>query len=298
MSTASPTRRIAVVSPVRDEERTLARTVASMAAQTLRPARWVLVDDGSSDATPRILEEAARRHPWIRVVRREDRGRRRVGPGVVDAFYAGLDAVDVPYDFLAKVDADLEFGPRYLEALVERFEADPALGGASGKVYVRRPRGRLDEEFMVDEMVAGQFQTWRREVFDAMGGFVREVMWDGIAFHRARQLGWRTRSFEGPELRLIELRPMGASEGGILRGRLRWGRGQWFMGSTFAYVLASGLFRMRDRPWIVGGLLIVAGYVGAWLRRRPRYADPVFREDLQAWQRRRLRDVVRGRGVR
>ncbi|MDX1650698.1 MAG: glycosyltransferase family 2 protein, partial [Myxococcota bacterium] len=133
---------------------------------------------------------------------------------------------------------------------------------------------------------------------EAIGGFVREVMWDGIAFHRARQEGWRTRSFDDPELRLIELRPMGASEGGILRGRLRWGRGQWFMGSAFPYVLASGLFRMRERPFVVGGLLIVAGYLDAWLRGRPRFEDPAFRRDLRAWQYGRLRAFLRGRGVR
>lgn len=297
--TPSPAgRRVAVVSPVRNEEATLGRTIEAMVAQTLRPVVWVVVDDGSTDRTTSILEDAARRHPWIRVLRRADRGRRRVGPGVVEAFYDGLAALDVPHEYLAKVDGDLEFAPRYLERLVARFEADPRLGGASGKVFVRRPSGSLEEEFMVDAMVAGQFQTWRREAFDAIGGFVRAVMWDGIAFHRARMCGWETRSFPDPELRLIELRPMGASEGNVLRGRLRWGRGQWFMGSAFPYVLASGLFRMRERPRVVGGLLIVAGYLAGWLGRQPRYDDAGFRRDLRRWQYHRLGRLVRGRGVR
>ena len=85
-----------------------------------------------------------------------NRGFRKVGGGVIDAFYDGLASVDVNYDFVAKMDVDLEFSPRYLERLLEYFQRDPGLAAASGKVY-RLERGRLIEEFMIDEMVAGQF---------------------------------------------------------------------------------------------------------------------------------------------
>jgi hypothetical protein len=151
---------------------------------------------------------------------------------------------------------------------------------------------------MIDEMVAGQFKLYRHEAFERIGGFVREVMWDGIDFHRARMAGYRTASLHDPELRIIHLRLMGSSDRSIYRGRLRWGRGQWFMGSSLPYVIASGVLRMRERPYLIGGLFIIGGYLGAALSRSPRFDDREFRRNLRRWQYRRLVAVIRGQGVR
>jgi glycosyltransferase involved in cell wall biosynthesis len=289
--------RVVLISPTRNEEKSLLETVAAVEAQTLRPVRWILVDDGSSDRTPELLREVAERLPWVRVVTRPDRGFRKVGGGVIEAFDAGRAAIDVDHDFIAKLDVDLSFGPRYLERIMERFAADPRLAAASGKVF-RREGGALVEEFIIDEMVAGQFKLYRREAFERIGGFVREVMWDGIDIHRCRMNGFKTASFADPELAIVHLRVMGSTEKSVYHGRLRWGRGQWFMGSSFPYVVASGLFRMREKPYVVGGLLIVAGYVAAWLRGMPRYGEPEFRRELRRWQHARLRRLLTRGGVR
>lgn len=290
-------RRVVIVSPVRNEEDLLPGTIASVVSQTLRPLLWVIVDDGSTDRTAEIAAAAAARHDWIRVVRRDDRGRRVLGSGVIRAFDAGLATVDVDHDYVAKMDVDLTFGPRYLESLIERFEADPQLGAASGKVY--RPEGDgLVEEFMIDPMVAGQWKLYRRACFDAIGGFVPEVMWDGIDFHTARQRGWRTASIEAPELRIVHHRLMGSSDRSVLRGRLRWGRGQWFMGSHPLYVLGSAVLRMAEKPRLIGGMLIALGYLRSALAGAPRHDAPGFRGELRRWQLGRLRRLVRGGGVR
>jgi poly-beta-1,6-N-acetyl-D-glucosamine synthase len=289
--------RIAIVSPVRDEEATLERTIACMERQTLKPAQWIVVDDGSTDRTPELLRAAAERNPWIKVVKRADRGFRKVGGGVIDAFWEGHGAIDVDYDFISKMDVDLEFSERYLETIMKHFDADPKLAAASGKVY--RPEGNgFVEEFMIDEMVAGQFKLYRRGAFDAIGGFVREVMWDGIDFHQARLHGFRTASLHDPDLRIIHLRLMGSSDKSVYRGRLRWGRGQWFMGSSFPYVLASGCFRAREKPYLIGGALIVAGYIQAALEGAPTFEHPGFRDGLRRWQHERLFNVLRGKGAR
>ncbi len=288
---------IVVISPCRDEERTLERTLACMRAQTRPPLLWVIVDDGSKDRTPEILRAAQAEIPWLRVVSREDRGFRKVGGGVIDAFYAGLDSVDLDYEFVAKMDVDLEFGPSYFETILGHFERDPELAAASGKVF--RPEGDgFVEEFMIDEMVAGQFKLYRREAFERIGGFVREVMWDGIDFHRARMEGYRTASLPDPELRIVHLRLMGSSDRGVLTGRRRLGRGQWFMGSSFSYLLASAVFRMRERPYVLGGLMMIFGFLRAALAREPRYPDLEFRRNLQRWQRDRLKGLLAGQGVR
>jgi glycosyltransferase involved in cell wall biosynthesis len=290
---------VVIVSPCRDEERTLARTIEAMKRQTLHPLLWIIVDDGSTDQTPEILREAKRELPWLRVVERRDRGKRVLGGGVIDAFYDGMAAIPegLAYEFVAKMDVDLEFSPRYIERLLEIFAEDPNLAAASGKVF-REEGGDRVEEFMIDEMVAGQFKFYRSTAFEKIGGFVREVMWDGIDFHRARMEGYATLSIADPELDITHLRLMGSSDQNVFTGRLRWGRGQWFMGSSLTYVLASGLFRMHEKPYLLGGLLIVAGYLGAALRREPRYDDPAFREDLRQWQSQRLFRVIREGSIR
>jgi glycosyltransferase involved in cell wall biosynthesis len=288
---------LVIVSPCRDEEATLERTIACVLAQTRLPDLWVIVDDGSTDRTPEILATAAAEVPWIRVVGRSDRGSRKLGAGVIDAFYAGLATVDCEYEFVAKMDVDLEFSPIYLDRILTYLERDAGLAAVSGKVFRREGNG-LVEEFIIDEMVAGQFKLYRREAFERIGGFVRNLMWDGIDFHRARMAGYHTASLPDPELRIIHLRPVGSSDRSVFRGRLRWGRGQWFMGTAFPYVLASGLFRMRERPYVIGGLLIVLGYVFAALRRDRRYEDLDFRRELRRWQYGRLGSVLRGRGPR
>jgi biofilm PGA synthesis N-glycosyltransferase PgaC len=286
--------RILIISPAKDEARYLERTVRSLAAQTLRPALWIIVNDGSADRTGEIAEQAAREHPWIRVVHRPPGTGRRVGPGVIEAFYAGLEHAELAdYDFVCKLDADLELPPGYFAGLMRRFADDPRLGTASGKVYFP-VAGRLVLERIGDDFSQGAAKLYRRECFEEIGGFVREVMWDGIDCHRCRMLGWKAASYADPDLAITHLRQMGSSFKSVYHGRLRWGRGQYYMGTHPLYLLGITTYRMTERPWILGGLCILAGYLGAWLGRRPRYGDPDFRRFLHAWQLRELRRRILG----
>jgi len=281
----SSDRRLLVISPCRDEVRYARAAIESVAAQSLLPTRWVIVDDGSTDGTTAILEEAAARLGFVRLVRREDRGRRNVGPGVVDAFYAGLAGEELDeYAFVAKLDLDLELPPDYFRILVDRMLAEPRLGTCSGKPYGRRPSGELELEPCGDEMSVGMTKLWRTACFRQIGGLVREVMWDGIDCHRARMLGWKVRSWDEPQLRFVHARPEGSSQRGILTGRVRHGRGQYFMGTGPLYMGASAVYRMFARPFAIGGLAMAWGWWHAWLTRQPRYEAPGFRQFLRRYQ--------------
>jgi glycosyltransferase involved in cell wall biosynthesis len=280
-------RRYLLVSPCRDEARFMRRTLDSVAAQSLPPARWVIVDDGSTDETPAILAEFARTRPWVSVVRRADRGRRHVGPGVIEAFYAGLATEDLSrFDYVCKLDLDLDLPPRYFETLVARMEAEPRLGTTSGKPwFVRERDGALVPEVCGDEISVGMTKFYRRECFEEIGGFVREVMWDGIDCHRCRQRGWIAESVDEPGLRFLHLRPMGSSQKGIWTGRVRSGFGQYFMGTSPLYLLASAAFRLFSHPVLYGSAAMVWGYVSSAARGLPRYDDPEFRRFLRRYQR-------------
>jgi poly-beta-1,6-N-acetyl-D-glucosamine synthase len=282
----NPSRRYLLISPCRDEAQHLRRTLDSVAAQSVQPALWVIVDDGSTDETPRILEDYARRLPYLRVVQRADRGRREVGPGVVAAFYAGLNTVRLgDFDYLCKLDMDLDLPVRYFELLMRRMESDPRIGTTSGKPWFVNPRsGALEPEVCGDEMSVGMTKFYRVACFQEIGGFVRQVMWDGIDCHRARMLGWIAESIDDEPLRFVHLRPQGASQKGIWTGRLRAGFGQYFMGTSPLYYLAAAIYRLPAHPAVIGSAAMLWGYFRSWLKGLPRYDDPEFRGFLRSYQ--------------
>lgn len=279
-----------VVSPGRNEAAYMRRTLDSMVAQTQRPALWIIVDDGSTDDSPQILAEYAAQHDWIRVLSKPDRGHRAVGPGVIEAFYFGLDTVDMDaYDYLCKLDLDLDLPPRYFEILTSRMQADPRIGTCSGKAYFRNAAGQLVSENIGDEMSLGMTKLYSVACFRQIGGFVREVMWDGIDCHKARQLGWTPVSWDDPDLRFEHLRPMGSSEQGIYTGRRRHGFGQYYMGTHPLFLIASAVNKMRQPPFVLGGLAMLQGYFGAMLRRAPRHGDTDLVGFIRSYQLQALR---------
>ena len=253
--------RYVLISPCRDEALYARRTLDSVAAQTLQPSLWIVVDDGSTDETPEILEEYAGKLEYMRVIRRRHRPEYRTVCHVEREAYAAA-------------------------GLVRRMEENPRIGTCSGKPYFIDPRnGQLVSEKCGDETSVGMTKLYRVECFREIGGFVRQVMWDGIDCHRCRMEGWIARSWDDPDLRFVHLRPIGSSDRGWWRGRMRHGFGQYFMGTGIVYMTASALFRMTRPPFILGGLAMWWGYVSSWLLREPRYNDREFSRFLRRYQR-------------
>ena len=216
------------------------------------------------------------------------RGKRAVGPGVIEAFYAGYETIDPDsFDYLCKLDLDLRLPPRYFETLMERMEANPKIATCSGKSYIEKEGGLVYERHS-DETSLGMTKFYRVSCFKKIGGFVREVMWDGIDCHRCRMMGWIACSWNDPELRFVHLRPMGSSQKGIFTGRMRHGYGQYFMGTGFIYMAVSAVNRMADKPYILGGLAMLWGWLKSALQGKSRYNDLEFRRFLRHYQWRAL----------
>jgi len=278
-----------LISPCRNEADFMRQTLDSVIAQTSPPKKWIIVDDGSTDETPHILAKYASQHDWIKIVTRADRGRRAVGPGVIEAFYAGYETINPEdYDYLCKLDLDLILPKNYFETLTKRMEANPLIATCSGKAYIEK-NGSLVSERHGDETSIGASKFYRMSRFKEMGGFVREVMWDGIDCHRCRMNGWIACSWDDdPALRFVHLRPMGSSQQSIYTGRMRHGYGQYFMGTGLAYMLASAIYRIPEKPYVLGGLAILWGWLRSMLQRKPRYNDLEFRKFLRQYQWRSL----------
>jgi glycosyltransferase involved in cell wall biosynthesis len=276
-----------IITPTRDEDRTVERTLRSMTAQTIRPLRWVIVNDGSTDRTRAIVAPFVAQHDWIELVDRDDRGRRELGRGVIQAFYAGFERVRaLPWDYVVKLDADLELPPDYFENMLREFERDPRLGMASGKTFLLAGnRRRL--EYCHDEHVRGPAKMYRRRCFEEIGGIEPMRGWDMIDETRAQMRGWRTRSFL--EYPLLHLRPIDARQSNVLRSRFDMGRLHWFLGYHWLYhYIRCARCVVQEPPRILGGLMLATGYLLDSLRRRPQF-DPEFTRFVRARQKTRLR---------
>ncbi len=282
-----------LISPCKDEARYIERTLQSVERQTVKPAQWVIVDDGSTDDGMAIVERYRERMPFIKVVHR-DSGARAVGPGVIRAFYEGLRNVDAPYDFLCKFDVDLELPPRYFEVMLERMAVDPFLGTCSGKSFYRHPRtGAEVKELHGDEQSCGPVKFYRRTCFEEIGGFESDVGWDGFDCHKARWMGWRAQSWDEPEIRYEHLRPMGSSQKSVYHGRMRHGRGTYLIGTHPLFFLASALMRsVRQRPYVTGAAYAAYGYLQAAASGAKRYGDPEMTRFIQRFQ---LRSLLHGK---
>lgn len=292
--TGPPVVPLAIISPVRDEAQFVRNTLDAMVAQTVQPQEWLFVDDGSTDNTRAIIESYSVKYPWIRVIARNNRGFRQLGSGVIAAFNFGREKLRHDnYRFIAKLDGDMSFPPRYLEVMLKKLDDNRELAAVSGKVFRPEKHGYV-EEYIIDEMVAGQFKLYKRDAFDDIGGLTETILWDGIDIHRCRMKGYKTLSLHHPEARLIHHRLMGSSDSNVFKGRVRLGRGIWFMGYHPLYAIASGLFRTRERPYVIGGLMIIAAYFYAAVLREPRLDDPEFIRELRRWQLEQLRKLPTG----
>lgn len=277
-----------LVSPCKDEAKYIDKTLRSVARQTVRPVQWVIVDDGSRDDSMAIVAQYQSEMPFIKVVRR-DTGARAVGAGVIEAFNAGLAAVDVPHDFVCKFDVDLELPERYFETMLAKMAADPRLGTFSGKPWYHNRAGTLVPELCGDESSVGMIKFYRRAAFEAIGGFVVENGWDMLDGHMARWHGWRAGSSDEAETRFLHLRAMGSSQKSLRHGRARHGEAQWRIGSHPLFFAAAAANRIKEPPPVTGALWFTMGYLRAALRGTPRLGDADFVRFLRRYQLRALR---------
>ncbi len=275
-----------LITPLRNEAATLRRTVASVAAQTNPPRRWVAVDDGSTDRSAELLHAASRELPFLTVVTRPDRGFDAVGGGVVEAFAAGLAALaGETARYLGKLDADIEVGRDYFARLAERMDADPRLGIASGQNYLRDARGRLRVEPHAAFHPVGGARLYRWSVFTAIGGLVASPGWDSLDVLRAGRLGYDTRNY--PDLEAIHLRPMG-TRGELREAVLRQGRVSHLLGYSPLYLAARMAAHALRSPVPRRAWWLLRGYLGARRAAEPRIATPEEVSWLRRSQLRRL----------
>jgi biofilm PGA synthesis N-glycosyltransferase PgaC len=283
----------AVISPVKDEAAFIEATIVSMINQSIHPAVWVIVNDGSRDTTASIVQKYAQEHSWIILVNRQDTGIRKRGKGVVEAFYAGYKTLIESYDFIVKLDGDVSFEPDYFEALFNRFSTDPQLGIAGGGLY-EKPDGKTWVLYTTKDHVRGCTKVYRRECFEAIGGLVASMGWDGIDEWKALAKGWEVRSFL--DLKIYHYRFTGAATG-FLKSCIEQGNGAYRMGYHPLFMIARGIRRMIYKPYVIGGAAMIGAYFIAWIQKQELLADPSVVRYIRRSQIKKLAGLFIGRSI-
>ena len=290
-----------LITPARNEADLIALTIDSMVAQTVRPLKWIIVSDGSTDNTDDIVRKYLDAHPWMELVRTPERQERHFA-GKVYAFNAGYTRVaELDYDIIGNLDADLSFDPDYIEILLMKFVDNPKLGiaGTSYKEVTASNANSLpyDYRFASVEHVPGGCQMFRRKCFEEIGGYapIKGGLVDTVAVMAARMKGWQTRTFT--DKMFLHHRESGTAGHGVLMARFKRGEKNYALGNHPVWELFRTVYQLTKKPFIVGGLVMLCGYLWSAIRRVER---PVS-EELVAFHRReqmqRFRQFFTGRWI-
>jgi poly-beta-1,6-N-acetyl-D-glucosamine synthase len=279
-----------LVTPARNEAKYIEGTILSVISQTLRPDKWVIVSDGSTDDTDAIVKKYLDSNPWMQLIRLEEH-RERNFASKARCFNAGYRALgNMPYEVVGNLDADVSFDSGYFEFLMQKFAEDPELGVA-GTAFIDDSM-KYNYNYVGLEHVSGICQLFRRECFNQIGGY-RHIKGGGIdlvAVTTARMKGWKTRTYT--EIRCHHHRKMGTSISGPLRLRFRYGVEDYYLGSHPAWEILRCVRHSGEKPVLIGALCLFAGYFVSFLKRHPRPVSHEFISFRRREQMRRLRNIL------
>jgi|ERR1051326_192989 glycosyltransferase involved in cell wall biosynthesis len=264
-----------LITPARNEEAFVEKIILSVVSQTVRPERWLIIDDGSTDRTGEIIEQYATQYEWIEAVHNPKRTERNFA-AKAHAVNGALERVkNLEFEVVGNLDADVSFEPDYMAFLLNKFETDPSLGVAGTPFTQPGGYDSTKDSFEGESYVAGPCQLFRRKCFQEIGGYVanRAGGVDWIAVMSARMKNWKVRSY--PERRFHHHRSMGTAEKGGVAALFSYGEKDYYLGGSPVWQTFRMAYRMAKPPFVAGGLALMFGYCWAAVRRVKR---PVSRE--------------------
>ena len=276
-----------LITAARNEERFIGITLDAVVQQTVKPVRWMIVSDGSTDRTDDIVAAFAEKHDFIKLVRREHGSGRDFGAKAM-AFDMGYRLLKgVPHEYVGNLDSDVSFGTDFYEQILQCFEADSRLGLAGGVRYDLMG-GSFQAVKAAENSVGGPFQTFRRQCFEDIGGY-RALPCGGIdsvAETMARMHGWKVRSF--PHIKAYHHRCTGTAETGYLRSRFKAGVRDYLLGYHPLFETLRIIRRSLEPPVIVGSSFWLSGFIWAAMKQMPRPVPDDFVRYLRSEQKRRM----------
>mgnify|MGYP001636539274 CR=1 FL=1 len=258
-----------IITPAHNEDAFIEKTIASIIIQTIRPIRWIVVSDNSTDQTEEIVEKYLKDYDFIRLVTVKRTGERHFA-NKVRAFNKGLSELDInDYQYIGNLDADISLESDYFQKLLAEFNNDPSLGLAGGMVSTAIGNKYISQEVALDS-VAGAVQLFRRKCFEQIGGYI-PLRYGGIAAAAeimVRMNGWRTRTFD--KLQVLEHRRTGTATVGIFASKVREGLRFQSLGYGFLFMFLRCIYRLKDRPRIIGSIAVLSGYIYGMIKSSPK----------------------------
>lgn len=258
-----------LVTPARNEEALIEKTIQSVIAQTVLPLKWVIVNDGSTDSTAEIVSGYTAKYDWMEMVTLPAH-RDRSFAGKVHAFNAGFEKMNnLDYEVVGNLDSDVSFDPDYCEFLLSKFAEDETLGVA-GTIFLENGYSSGSDSFEGQNHVAGGCQLFRKECFKEIGGYVPNKAGgiDWIAVTTARMMGWKTRSFR--EKSFFHYRALGTAERSLLASTFSYGEKDYYLGNHPLWEIFRVAYRSTKKPYVLAGIALYSGYLSAFLRRMKR----------------------------
>jgi len=275
-----------IVTPVKNEEKFIAQTIESVLGQTIKPSLWLIVDDGSTDNTRAIVERYATGSSFIQLLSRQSNPTRNVGYGGIRAFNYGIQGIDPQkYDYIVNLDGDVLFKPDYFERLFEKFNEMPELGIASGLGWSYRS-GRLFPEKIPENHVPGYTKVYRKECYLDIQPIKELPSWDTIDELQAQRRGWVTLNFK--DIQIVHLKPMALSASNIFDGKITQGKVSYRIGYPLDFMILRSIKMMFEYPYLIGGMLVLFGYLGSLISREPILLDEELVKYLRQKQRARI----------
>lgn len=278
----------ALITPARDDASGLLRLADSIESQTVAPRAWVIVDNGSTDATREIAERLAEDRPWVTATSIDGGATASPGAPIVRAFHSGLEKLGSLPDVVVKLDADVSFAPDYFERQLGAFARDSALGISSGTCLEQDLAGEWRPIPVARGHVRGAVRAYRRECLSQVLPLPERVGWDGIDEIKANVLGWRTEMLPDPSF--FHHRALGSRDGSRTARWKAQGSAAHFMGYRWWYLVLRAVHHSRRDP---AALAMIGSYLGAALRQEAQHADPDVRRALR--ERQSFRALVESR---
>jgi biofilm PGA synthesis N-glycosyltransferase PgaC len=286
-----------LITPARNEEAYIEKTIHSIIDQTVLPKKWVIVSDGSTDCTDEIIQTYALRYDFIRFISSIPASERSFS-SKVQAFNAGYaQLADIPYDFIGNLDADVSFDPHYFKEILERFNNNSRLGVAGGWVY-ELENGKFTPRFGSTRVsVPGSIMLFRTKCFLNIKGYIPLPMGgeDTVAEIMAKMHGWETLSF--PDLRVFHHRKTGTGNSSIYLARFRQGIEEYAVGTHPLFLLSKALRRVIEKPYFVGSMLRLTGFTFSYLRRENRQIPDNVMHFIRYEQMKRLRSYLKCKNI-
>ncbi len=259
-----------IISPVRNEGKFIRNTLDAVLSQSVKPEKWIIVNDGSQDDTGSIIDEYAKKNGCIETIHRSDRGYRQSGTGVIEAFYDGYNSLtSFTWDFIVKLDGDVTVDKSYFETCFKIFEQEPKLGIGGGMIC-NLVDGRIIREKTPLFHVRGATKIYRKDCWCAIGGLIKAPGWDTVDEIKANMLGWKSRTFS--DLPVIHHRRTGSADG-PWKDSIKHGLANYVAGYHPVFMIFKCIRRIFVKPYVIGATGILYGFLKAYYNRMDRIQD-------------------------